>query len=169
VHADTEVEPAARVQLLAALTDPRVVGGGLTLRFDRRSPALSYLTWTSNQRARRLHWIFGDQALFVRRSAFEAVGGYPQLPIMEDLELSRTLARRGRLALLEARATASSRRFDSHGTWRMIVFMQWLKALHFAGADPADVARRYAAGPPRLRAPLRADPTPTTGDRSCLQ
>lgn len=148
VHADTVLDPDALPELQRVLTDPQVVGGGLTLRFDRTSIALRYLAWTSNIRARRLHWIFGDQTLFVRRSAFHAVGGFPELPIMEDLELSRRLARLGNLVLLPAAASASTRRFDEHGTWPMLVFMQWLKLLHFCGVDPARIARRYAAGPP---------------------
>ncbi len=153
IHADTAIDPNALPELQRVLADPQVVGGGLTLRFDRTSIALRYLAWTSNIRARRLHWIFGDQALFVRRTAFYAVGGFPELPIMEDLDLSRRLARLGDLAVLTAASTASTRQFDEHGTWPMLVFMQWLKLLHFCGVDPARIARRYAAGPPR---PLRS-------------
>lgn len=152
VHADTCVEAIAGRQIRAALADPAVVGGGLTLRFEGAGAALRYLAWTSNQRARRLHWIFGDQAMFVRREVFHAIGGFPDLPIMEDLEVSRRLADQGRLVVLAATSTASTRRFDQHGTWRMLVFMQWLKALHFAGVDAAEIARRYSAGPaPRTR------------------
>lgn len=155
-HADTSVDPAALGQLRAALADPAVFGGGLTLRFDRRTTGLDYVAATSNARARRLHWIFGDQAMFVRRSALEALGGFPDLPVMEDLEFSRRLARAGRTVLLPATCTASARRFDEHGTLRMLVFMQWLKLRYFTGADPAMLARRYAAGPrPSRRGPLR--------------
>jgi rSAM/selenodomain-associated transferase 2 len=150
-HADTYVEPAAMAQVRGALADPGVVGGGLSLRFDRRTPALAWVAATSNARARRLHQIFGDQAMFVRREVFERLGGFPDFPVMEDLELSRRLARVGRLAVLPATSTASARRFTEHGTLRLLIFMQWLKVLYFAGVDPADLARRYAAGPPRLR------------------
>ncbi|WP_236244284.1 TIGR04283 family arsenosugar biosynthesis glycosyltransferase [Streptomyces sp. CC210A] len=150
VHVDTEVAPAALGQILTVMSDPRVVGGGLTLRFDRRSPGLDYLAYTSNARARHLRHIFGDQAMFVRRSVFDELGGYPDLAIMEDLEMSRRLDRRGRLALLPATSTASARRLVAHGVWRMTVFMQYLKVLYFAGVDPERIGRRYAAGPPRL-------------------
>lgn len=150
-HADTQVAPSALPQLRAALADPGVVGGGLSLRFDRRTPALRWVAMTSNARARRLHQIFGDQTMFVRREAFERLGGFPDFPVMEDLELSRRLARAGRLAVLPATSTAAARRFTEHGTLRLLLFMQWLKALYFAGVDPAELARRYAAGPPRLR------------------
>lgn len=154
-HADTHVDPAALDQLRGALADPSVVGGGLTLRFDRHSPSLSYVAATSNIRARRLGWFFGDQAMFVRRTVLEALGGFPDLPVMEDLEHSRRLHRVGRTTLLPATCTASARRFTEHGTLRMLVFMQWLKLLYFAGADPTRLAQRYARGPlwPRLARP----------------
>ncbi len=175
-HVDTRVDPAALGQLRAALSDPAVVAGGLTLRFDRRTPSLDYVAATSNARARRLHWIFGDQAMFVRRTALQALGGFPDLPIMEDLELSRRLARMGQTVVLPATSTASARRFTEHGTLRMLAFMQWLKLLYFAGADPVALARCYATGPRSLRrrtrpcvsparAPLPdpASPDPATG------
>ncbi|MDA8074147.1 MAG: TIGR04283 family arsenosugar biosynthesis glycosyltransferase [Actinomycetota bacterium] len=148
VHADCRIDPNALGQVRAALADPRVVGGGLTLRFDRRSIDLGYLAWSSTKRARHLHQVLGDQAMFVRRDAFEMLGGFPEIAIMEDLELSRRLARRGRLVVLRASSTASSRRFVEHGTWSMIVFMQVLKACYFLGLAPEKLARLYRAGPP---------------------
>lgn len=148
-HVDTVAAPGALEQMRAALSDPRVVGGGLTLAFDRRSPGLDYLAWSSNHRARRLGLFFGDQAMFLRRQAFEAVGGFPDVALMEDLEISRRLRRVGPMRLLAATSTASARRFE-HGTWRMVAFMQYLKVLHLAGVDPAAVHHRYLAGPARL-------------------
>lgn len=145
VHADTRVDPGALPALRAALRDPAVVGGGCRLRFDRRSPALRWLEWTSNLRARHLHWIFGDQAMFVRRTVFDELGGFPDLPLMEDLEMSRRLHRRGRLAVLPTPSTASARRFVEQGTVRMIVLMQWYKLQYFAGVDPERIRRRYDA------------------------
>lgn len=156
-HADLHVDPAALGQLRAALTDAGVVGGGLTLRFDLPTPSLKWVAATSNARARRLHWIFGDQAMFVRRCVFDALGGFPDLPLMEDLEMSRRLAATGRTVVLAAASTASARRFSQHGTLRMLAFMQWLKLLYFAGVDPATLARHYTAGPPRLPKRTRAD------------
>jgi rSAM/selenodomain-associated transferase 2 len=153
VHADTEIDPAALGQIHDSLADPKVVGGGLTLRFDRRTPGLNYLARTSNARARRLHHIYGDQAMFMRRTVFEELGGFPELAIMEDLEMSRRLHRRGRLRVLPATSTASARRFTEHGTWRMIAFMQYLKLLYFAGVDPERIRRLYATGPRLLRHP----------------
>jgi rSAM/selenodomain-associated transferase 2 len=154
VHADCRIDPNALGQVRAALADPRVVGGGLSLRFDRRSIGLDYLAWSSTKRARHLHQVFGDQAMFVRH-AFEMLGWFPEIAIMEDLELSRRLARRGRLVVLPATSTASSRRFVEHGTWSMIVFMQVLKACYFLGVAPEKIRHLYRAGPPWKRPPKR--------------
>lgn len=159
IHADTTLQPAALGQLRDALADERVAGGGFTLAFDRRSPGLDYLRWTSNLRARHLGWLFGDQALFVRREVFDTVGGFPDSPLMEDLELSRRLRRlrpRRRVVLLPATCTASARRLQASGVWSMVIFMQYLKALHLAGVDPAALSHRYAAGPPWRRRSLHA-------------
>ena len=157
VHADCRIDSNALCQLRAVLADPSVVGGGLTLRFDRRSVGLDYLAWSSTKRARHLHQIFGDQAMFVRRDVFEALGGFPEIAIMEDLELSRRLARRGRLAVLPATSMASSRRLVTHGTWSMIVLMQVLKAAYFLGVAPEQLARLYRAGPPWKRGSKRTE------------
>ncbi len=154
IHADTRVDPRALAQIRAALADPAVAGGGLTLRFDIGGPALRYVAWTSNLRARYLHWVFGDQAMFIRASVFGALGGFPGLPIMEDLEMSRRLHRRGRLVLLPATAITSARRFTEHGTLRTLAFMQYLKALYFLGTDPQRICDRYRSGP-RLSAGVR--------------
>jgi len=128
-----------------------VVGGGLQLRFDQRSPGLNYLAVSSNLRARRLHWIFGDQAMFVRRDVFDSVGGFPEIPLMEDLEMSRILRRRGQLVVLPTTVTASARRLVEQGPWRMTVLMQLLKLQYLLGVDPERIRRRYEAGTRRGR------------------
>ncbi|MBS2963547.1 TIGR04283 family arsenosugar biosynthesis glycosyltransferase [Actinocrinis puniceicyclus] len=151
IHADTIVDPRALGQIRAALLEPAVAGGGLSLRFDRDTRALRFLAWSSNHRARRLGQIFGDQAMFVRRDVYAALGGFPDYPLMEDFAFSRRIHRAGRLAVLTATSTASARRFEAHGTWRMIAFMQVIKVLYLAGVDPARLAALYRAGPPRLR------------------
>ena len=169
VHADTTVDAAAMDQMCAALADPRVVGGGCSLRFDQPTPSLRYLAWASNQRARRLGQIFGDQAMFVRRGVFDALGGFPDYPLMEDFDFSRRLKRTGRLALLHATATSSARRFERHGTWRMIAFMQAIKALYLAGVSPDRLAALYHTGPSALfvrtrRADVHAACPPPTAE-----
>lgn len=147
VHADTVIAPRALQQIREALTNPGIVGGGLSLRFDRRTPSLDYLARMSTLRARHLHHVFGDQAMFVRRGTFEHLGGFAPLPLMEDFEFSRRLHRTGRLVVLPATSTAASRRLTQHGTLRMIAFMQYLKLLFLAGVSPERIQLRYQAGP----------------------
>ena len=157
VHADVRLDRAALQQIRAALVDERVIGGGLSLAFDRRSRALDLLARASNARARRLHQIFGDQSMFVRRSVFDGIGGFPELPLMEDFELTRRLHRAGRLVLLPATSTASARRFDTHGTVPMIAFMQCLKLAYLAGMSPQRIHDLYRAGPPVRRRARTSD------------
>jgi rSAM/selenodomain-associated transferase 2 len=156
IHADCRVPVDALDLIRWALLDPGVVGGGLRLRFDQRSLGLDYLAVSSNLRARRLHWIFGDQAMFVRRDVFDSVGGFPQISLMEDLEMSRTLRRRGRLEVLPTTVTASARRLVDQGVWRMTVLMQLLKLQYLLGVDPERIRRRYEAGTRRRRRRPRA-------------
>jgi len=151
IHADCQVPAGALESLRQAVQDPGVVGGGLQLRFDQRSLGLDYLAVSSNLRARRLHWIFGDQAMFVRRDVFDSVGGFPEIPLMEDLEMSRILRRRGQLVVLPTTVTASARRLVEQGPWRMTVLMQLLKLQYLLGVDPERIRRRYEAGTRRGR------------------
>ncbi len=156
VHADCAVPPDALPALRAALADPAVVGGGFRLAFDRRSAGLELLRVTSNWRARYLHQVFGDQALFVRRRVFDELGGFPDLPLMEDFALTRALARRGRVVVADVAVTASARRLAMHGPWRMLVLMQWLKVRFLLGGDPEAIERRYRRGTARGRRAARA-------------
>lgn len=149
IHADTRPDVAALGQLRRALRERATVGGGCSIRFDRATRPLRFLAWASNRRARVLREIYGDQAMFVRRDVFDELGGFADLALMEDLELSHRLRRHGRVVLLPARVSASARRFTEHGTVRMIVFMQYLKLLYHAGVDPERIRQRYATGPPR--------------------
>lgn len=157
VHADCVVAAAALPQVRAALADPDIVGGGLRIRFDRRTAGLEFLRVTSNWRARTLGQVFGDQAMFVRRPVFDALGGFPEIALMEDFEMSRRLRARGRLVLLDAETTASSRRILTHGPWRMTVLMQWLKLQYVAGVDPERIRRRYERGTSRGRRTRRSE------------
>jgi len=86
----------------------------------------------------------GDQAIFVRREVFERLGGYPEVPIMEDLALCRALKRLGKIACLRSRVVSSGRRWEQDGVWRTILRMWILKLLYLAGVPPARLKRYYA-------------------------
>jgi hypothetical protein len=85
----------------------------------------------------------GDQAIFVTRERFQAVGGYREIPLMEDIELSRALRRLGPPVCLRERVVTSSRRWERNGVARTVLLMWWLRLRFYLGADPADLAARY--------------------------
>ena len=83
----------------------------------------------------------------MRHELFQQVGGFPDLPLMEDIAMSRTLKRHGRPACLRERVTTSARRWERHGVWRTILLMWRLRAAYFLGADPRQLAIRYGYSP----------------------
>ena len=118
LHADTRLPAGYAPAALRALSDPAVAGGAFRLRFDRRTRALRWIERAARLRAALFRMPYGDQALFVRRETLLAVGGVPQVPILEDLDLARALRRRGRLVLLPQEAVTSARRYLARGPWR---------------------------------------------------
>lgn len=143
VHADTWLSRDAGAAILRCLRDPLVVGGGLWKRF-RKPPLVMrgsrFRCWL------RLWWsgrVLGDQALFVRRAVLEAVGGVPDQPLMEEIELCRRLRKVGRLTLAGAAVIASERRFRRYGVWRTYRRMWQVSRAYRRGVPPSELARRY--------------------------
>lgn len=143
LHADTQLSVGWDAAVRDALTDPAVVGGAFRFRFDDRSPLFRALEWGARFRVAVLGLPYGDQALFVRRSILEAMGGFPQAPLMEDLDLVAAMKRRGRLALLALPATTSARRYRERGPLRT-TGRNLLAALAWAcGIDRGRIAAWY--------------------------
>jgi len=143
LHADTRLPDGAARAIEQALAEPGVVGGRFDVRFDNERPLFRVIAWFMNTRSRASGICTGDQAIFVRRADFEAVGGYPDIPLMEDIELSRRLMRRGRLRALRLRVTTSARKWEREGPLRTIGLMWALRFLHFCGVAPARLHRWY--------------------------
>lgn len=141
LHADCRLPPGWADAVGAALADPGVVAGAFALRFDRRGPAYHVLEWGARLRVAWLGLPYGDQALFARRGAIEAVGGIPPVPICEDLDLVRALRRRGRLARLPLAVTSSARRYEQGG----VVRTWWRNAIALLGWRLGVDRRRLAA------------------------
>ncbi len=144
-HADSALTAAHVAQLHAAMTDPALIGGGYYRHFDARHPHLRWLEkW-----ARRLNdfggTIFGDQSVFVRRAHFETLGGFADIPLMEDVEFSRRLRRSGRTRLLDPPMQSSARRFTRRGPWRTTLTNGALLAAYHCGVAPARLHRIYYA------------------------
>jgi rSAM/selenodomain-associated transferase 2 len=136
LHADTRLPDGAVAAVEAALADPAVVGGRFDIRIDSPRRLLAVVAAFMNARSRLTGIATGDQALFVRRAAFEALGGYPDIPLMEDVELTRRLKRRGRLAALRLRVTTSGRKWEREGVLRTIGLMWALRFLYVCGVSP---------------------------------
>jgi rSAM/selenodomain-associated transferase 2 len=143
LHADTRLPDGALEAIARALADPKVVGGRFDVRFDSPRPIMRVVAWLMNRRSRLTGIATGDQGIFVRRAVFEALGGYADIPLMEDIELSRRLKRRGRLAALPLRATTAARKWEREGAACTIALMWGLRLLYFVGASPARLHRWY--------------------------
>jgi len=149
LHADTRLPDGAGAAIARALADPEVVGGRFDVTFDSRRPLFRVIAWCMNQRSRLSGISTGDQAIFVRRAVFEAMGGFANIPLMEDVEFTRRLKRRGVLAPLDLRVTTSARKWEREGPWRTIGLMWALRLLYAAGASPDRLHRWYYRQPRR--------------------
>ena len=142
LHADTWLPPAADACILQALAGD-AVWGRFDVQISGRPRMLRVVAALMNVRSRLSGIATGDQAMFVRRTVFEQLGGFAEQPLMEDIELSRRLRRLGRPACLRERVSTSGRRWESRGVWRTIVLMWWLRWRYWLGASPQALARAY--------------------------
>jgi rSAM/selenodomain-associated transferase 2 len=141
LHADTRLPAGALAKIREALADPAVAAGSFCLSFDRDDPWLR--AYARCSRINHPLFTYGDQGLFLRRVAFEEVGGFPELPLMEDVEIQRRLRRRGRFVKLPDPVVTSARRFVRHGVVRQQLRNVALVSLYYLGVSPARLARGY--------------------------
>lgn len=143
LHADTHPAPDAGERAMEALREPETVGGNFSVRFDGDGRAARFLTWLYPQ-LRKLGLCYGDSAIFVRREAYDEIGGFRPHPIFEDLDLVRRLRRRGRVVHLPAIVVTSSRRFEDRSF--SLTFARWasLQVLYWLGVPPRALNRLYA-------------------------
>jgi len=146
VHADTRLPADADALVARALRGP-FGWGRFDVRIDSRRPALRLVERAMNLRSRVTGIATGDQSIFVRHDLFRAVGGFPDIPLMEDIALSRRLLSHGPPACLRRRVVTSARRWERDGVWRTILLMWRLRAAFSLGADPARLALRYGYRP----------------------
>ncbi|MCB1983743.1 MAG: TIGR04283 family arsenosugar biosynthesis glycosyltransferase [Rhodoferax sp.] len=141
LHADTRLPADADARVARALA--RAPWGRFDVRIDGRSRWLPLVAALMNLRSRLTGIATGDQAIFVRRDAFDRIGGFPDQPLMEDVEISRRLRAIGRPACLRARVVTSGRRWDAHGAWRTIRLMWRLRWRYWRGESPQSLAEAY--------------------------
>ena len=143
LHADTQLPVQAGRIVESALTKRDAVGGRFNVRFDNPSAWSRVISSFMNQRSRLTGIATGDQALFVRRQVFELLGGFAQIPLMEDIEFSSRLQQAGRTVALRDAVVTSFRRWDKQGPLRTILFMWTLRVLYWVGVSPHRLARVY--------------------------
>jgi rSAM/selenodomain-associated transferase 2 len=146
LHADTRLPPEAERLVLDGLARSSRGWGRFDVTIDGRHPMLRLVAAMMNLRSRLSGIATGDQAIFVKRELFQTAGGFPEIPLMEDIALSKRLKRLSRPLCLRERAVTSGRRWETHGVFRTILLMWRLRLAYFFGADPAALAGRYRYG-----------------------
>jgi rSAM/selenodomain-associated transferase 2 len=146
LHADTRLPSGAERLILDGMARRKRDWGRFDVRIEGRHPMLKLIALMMNLRSRVTGIATGDQAIFVTREAFRAAGGFPEIPLMEDIALTRTLKRTGRPLCIGQRAVTSGRRWERHGVFRTILLMWRLRIAYYLGADPAQLARQYGHG-----------------------
>ena len=141
LHADASVEPG----LLDALRNAAgsVLWGSFDVRLSNASPVFEVIAWLMNQRSLLTGICTGDQGIFVLRRLLDAVGGMPDQPLMEDIELSKRLRRLARPKRIRERLVASSRRWEREGVVRTTLLMWSIRLRYFFGARPEELHARY--------------------------
>lgn len=147
LHADTRLPDDADRLIHGALAVGGRVWGRFDVAIEGRHPLLPVVAALMNARSHLTGIATGDQAIFVSRDAFAAVGGYAEIPLMEDIVLARDLKRLSRPACVAARAKTSGRRWETHGVLRTILTMWRLRLAFYAGADPRNLAAAYGYRP----------------------
>ncbi|NNM51080.1 MAG: glycosyltransferase family 2 protein [Pseudomonadales bacterium] len=143
LHADTRLPEFADVLVTAILTHPRHCWGYFAVRIQGKPLMLHVVATLMTWRSRLSSVATGDQALFMRRDAFDSVGGFPEQPLMEDIEMSHRLRRLSRPAFLLQRVTTSGRRWESRGVWSTIFLMWRLRWAYWRGISAEALAGLY--------------------------
>lgn len=144
LHADVCLVNRSRLvgRLVQAVDADGAVAACLHLDYDSPGFFYRFLAASSNWRARHLGLVFGDQGLFLSRKMYDRVGGFPDVPLMEDWILSRKLARCGHFIQLPDRLLASNRKY-AHHPWRVHAKLMWIKLLFICGASPQKLVALY--------------------------
>lgn len=143
LHADTRLPEAADALIIESLKRMRRSWGRFDVRIDGCHPLLRAVERLMNARSRLTGIATGDQAIFVTRALFTAIGGFPDMPLMEDVELSKRLKRFGAPLCLHHRIVTSGRRWEKRGVLRTILLMWGLRLAYWLGVDPRRLAVRY--------------------------
>ena len=143
LHADTELPPNADALISVGLGSGNYCWGRFDVHIRGRSRMFPVISTLINWRSRLSGIATGDQALFMTRAAYTAVGGFPDMPLMEDVEICKRLKRHSRPLCLRERVATSGRRWETRGVWRTIVLMWRLRFAYWRGTPAEQLARLY--------------------------
>lgn len=142
LHADTQLPDNAVESMIQVIADG-YCWGRFDVAFDNPKPIFRLIAFMMNWRSRLTGIATGDQGIFVTRQAFDSVGAYPEVALMEDIAISARLKKLGKPCCLKAKVVTSARRWQQYGIFRTILLMWRLRLAYFFGADPNDLAARY--------------------------
>lgn len=143
LHIDTLLPPDAITLLQAHFAHEHVRWGRFDVRLTGNQPAFRLIETMINLRSRVSGVATGDQALFIRKTLFREIGGFPSVPLMEDVAITKRLRRVASPLCLRERVTTSSRRWEAHGIARTVGLMWWLRLLYALGVSPAKLHGMY--------------------------
>jgi len=144
LHADTQLPLDGRTTIERAMDNPQCVGGRFDVQFEHDRGWAWVISRMMNWRSRWSGLATGDQAIFVRREIFERMGGYADIPLMEDLEFTRRLKYLGSVAALHSKVTTSFRRWEQRGALQTILNMWTLRFFYWLGFSPRTLHQYYA-------------------------
>jgi rSAM/selenodomain-associated transferase 2 len=143
LHADTFLLPGALDEIQRRIIGDGAVGGAFDLHIDSRRRLCKFVARVASRRSRWLGLPYGNQGIFVWRQVFEALGGFPEIPIMEDLSFARRLRRAGRLTFIHSGLVTSGRRWNANGVLRTALVNGWVTMLFFLHVPPRQLRRIY--------------------------
>lgn len=150
VHVDTRLPAGAPALIREALTSDKIVGGAFSLGISSRDPLLRLIAKVANLRSRWTRVPYGDQALFMRKECFERIGMFPEIPLMEDLELMHRVKKQGwKIVILQEKVATSARRWHQEGKIACTLRNWSIRLLYHCGVPAEKLAGYYTiANPP---------------------
>ncbi|MBD2560916.1 MULTISPECIES: TIGR04283 family arsenosugar biosynthesis glycosyltransferase [Nostoc] len=143
LHADTCLPAGFDGMVRTALQQPGTVAGAFNLRIDASLLSLRWVEWGINVRSHFYQMPYGDQAIFLTKAVFQQIGGFPELPIMEDFELMRRLKRIGQIVIIPTPVVTSARRWLQKGVFKTTLLNQIVITAYLIGVSPERIRRWY--------------------------
>ncbi|HLO49729.1 MAG TPA: TIGR04283 family arsenosugar biosynthesis glycosyltransferase [Kamptonema sp.] len=143
LHADTRLPPEFDIWVRQTLAQPGIIAGAFQLKIDGKNPGLRLVEKIVNLRSRYWQMPYGDQAIFLKTTIFQQLGGFPNQPIMEDFELVRRLQRIGQIAIAPLPIITSARRWQKLGIFKTTLINQIVIIAYFLGVSPHRIVSWY--------------------------